>query len=44
MEKTVITVVGKDGVGIIAKVCNYLASNMLTSQTSPKRSQAASLT
>ena len=26
-EKTVITVVGKDGVGIIAKVCNYLASN-----------------
>ena len=25
MEKTVITVVGKDGVGIIAKVCNYLA-------------------
>ena len=27
MEKTVITVVGKDGVGIIAKVCNYLASN-----------------
>ena len=28
MEKTVITVVGKDGVGIIAKVCNYLASNV----------------
>ena len=27
MEKTVITVVGKDGVGIIAKVCNYLANN-----------------
>ena len=27
MEKTVITVVGKYGVGIIAKVCNYLASN-----------------
>jgi len=24
MEKTVITVVGKDGVGIIAKVCNYV--------------------
>ena len=29
MEKTVITVVGKDGVGIIAKVCNYLAVNIL---------------
>lgn len=27
MDKVVITVVGKDGVGIIAKVCNYLASN-----------------
>lgn len=27
MDKTVITVVGKDGVGIIAKVCDYLASN-----------------
>ncbi|MBU5460117.1 ACT domain-containing protein [Anaerostipes sp. MSJ-23] len=27
MDRTVITVVGKDGVGIIAKVCNYLASN-----------------
>jgi len=27
MEKTIITVVGKDTVGIIAKVCNYLASN-----------------
>ena len=27
MSKTVITVVGKDAVGIIAKVCNYLASN-----------------
>lgn len=27
MDKTIITVVGKDTVGIIAKVCNYLASN-----------------
>lgn len=27
MKKTIITVVGKDTVGIIAKVCNYLAEN-----------------
>ena len=27
MDKTVITVVGKDNVGIIAKVCTYLANN-----------------
>ena len=27
MKKTVITVVGKDSVGIIAKVCTYLANN-----------------
>jgi len=27
MEKTIITVVGKDAVGIIAKVCSYLAGN-----------------
>ncbi len=27
MKKTIITVVGQDKVGIIAKVCNYLASN-----------------
>jgi ACT domain-containing protein len=27
MKKTVITVVGKDTVGIIAKVCTYLADN-----------------
>lgn len=27
MKKTVITVVGKDSVGIIAKVCTYLAEN-----------------
>ncbi len=27
MKKTIITVVGKDMVGIIAKVCTYLAEN-----------------
>lgn len=27
MNRTVITVVGKDTVGIIAKVCTYLANN-----------------
>jgi len=27
MKKTIITVVGKDAVGIIAKVCTYLAQN-----------------
>ena len=27
MEKTIITVVGKDTVGIIAKVCTYLAES-----------------
>lgn len=27
MKKTIITVVGKDTVGIIAKVCTYLAQN-----------------
>jgi ACT domain-containing protein len=27
MKRTVITVVGKDRVGIIAKVCTYLANN-----------------
>ncbi len=29
MKKTIITVVGKDTVGIIAKVCTYLAGNGL---------------
>ena len=29
MKKCVITVVGKDTVGIIAKVCTYLASNSI---------------
>ena len=27
MQKTIITVVGKDAVGIIVKVCTYLANN-----------------
>ena len=27
MKKTIITVVGKDTVGIIAKICTYLANN-----------------
>lgn len=29
MEKSIITVVGKDTVGIIAKVCTYLANNRI---------------
>ncbi|GLI47292.1 ACT domain-containing protein [Methanoculleus bourgensis] len=29
MSKTIITVVGKDAVGIIAKVCTYLADNLV---------------
>ena len=29
MKKTVITVVGKDSVGIIAKTCTYLAENKI---------------
>lgn len=29
MTKTIITVVGKDSVGIIAKVCTYLANNKI---------------
>jgi len=29
MKKTIITVVGKDTVGIIAKVCSYLAENQV---------------
>ena len=29
MKRTVITVVGKDTVGIIAKVCTYLAGNQI---------------
>lgn len=29
MKKTIITVVGEDRVGIIAKVCSYLANNKI---------------
>ena len=29
MNRTIITVVGKDTVGIIAKVCTYLAENSI---------------
>ena len=29
MKKTIITVVGKDSVGIIARVCTYLAGNQV---------------
>ena len=29
MKKTIITVVGKDTVGIIASICNYLADNQV---------------
>ena len=29
MKKTIITVVGRDTVGIIARVCNYLAENQV---------------
>jgi len=29
MKKTIITVVGKDTVGIIAKICTYLADNQI---------------
>lgn len=29
MEKTIITVLGKDTVGIMAKVCTYLAENKI---------------
>jgi ACT domain-containing protein len=29
MKKTIITVVGRDTVGIIAKVCTYLADNQI---------------
>ena len=32
MKKCIITVVGKDTVGIIAKVCTYLAENQIKYQ------------
>ena len=33
MEKTIITVVGHDTVGIIARICTYLAENGITDPT-----------
>ena len=33
MNKTIITVVGKDTVGIIAKVCTYLADSLIEDAT-----------
>ena len=30
LKKSIITVLGKDSVGIIAKVCTYLANNNVT--------------
>ena len=36
MKKTIITVVGKDSVGIIAKVCTYLAGNGVDIEKSSK--------
>ena len=37
MDKAIITVVGKDTVGIIAKVCTYLAQNQVNILESPRR-------
>ena len=37
MKKTIITVVGNDTVGIIAKVCTYLPRIRLTFWISPRR-------
>ena len=35
MKKTIITVVGNDTVGLIAKVCTYLAQNQVNILDSP---------
>ena len=43
MKKTVVTVVGKDSVGIIAKVCTYLANNTINIWISHRRSWVAFL-
>ena len=37
MSRIIITVVGKDTVGIIAKVCTYLAENRINILTSVRR-------
>ena len=39
MDKAIITVVGKDTVGIIAKVCTYLAENDINILEFKKRSR-----
>ena len=47
MKKTIITVVGNDTVGIIAKVCTYLADNnfnmMMVADTSKSDKDAVAL-
>ena len=44
MSKAIITVVGKDTVGIIAKVCTYLAENHVNSWIFPRPSYRTILT
>ncbi len=36
MKRSIITVVGKDTVGIIAKVCTYLAENQVNIRIFPR--------
>ena len=43
MKKTIITVVGNDTVGIIAKVCTYLAQNQVVADTSASDKEIATL-
>lgn len=44
MKKTIITVVGQDTVGIIAKVCTYLAENKINILVFHRQSSMAILT
>lgn len=44
MKRTIITVVGKDTVGIIAKVCTYLAENGINILDIPRPSYRDILT
>ena len=44
MKRTIITVVGKDTVGIIAKVCTYLAENGINILIFPRPSYRDILT
>ena len=39
MKKSIITVVGKDQVGIIAKVCTYLAENNINIENMTNKSR-----